>query len=120
MRPHRIVNKKDIAVLSAVALLLWVNLAAVGSGGRQRAKELVCRSNLRQWGWVFEAFARDHDGYSLSGEGQSMGQWWIKTLWPYHKEAKLMLCPAATQSLGNGVAYCHHEMAVFLVSPAVS
>jgi len=84
---------------------LCVDIAAVGSGGRQRAKELVCRSNLHQWGCVFESFARDHDGYLLNGEGLGFGYWWIQVLWPYHNEGKLLLCPAATQSLGNGVAY---------------
>jgi len=88
-------HKWDAVFLVLCLGLLFSSLGAVGPSGRRRAKEFVCLANLHRWGTVFEAFVEDNDGYFLSGNGGGIGFWWIETLWPYHEDRRLLLCPQA-------------------------
>jgi len=61
-------GKKDlIAVLSCVVFLL-INLGAVGSGGRERAKRAVCLANLRQLTLAWTQYADDNDDKIVCGD----------------------------------------------------
>jgi len=94
-------RKRDVAVMVSSAVVLIVTLGAVGRSGRRRAKEVVCQSNLHQWGAVFDGFVQDNDGYFLSGEGAGNGMWWIEPLWPYHEDRHLLLCPETTSPVSR-------------------
>ena len=61
MRKH-VLTKKDLAVALACITFLLANLAAIGTGGRRRAKEALCLSNLRQWAIIWEMFIQQNDG----------------------------------------------------------
>ena len=62
-------TKKDIIVASGCVIFLLMNLGAIGSAGRKRAKEAVCLSNLRQFGAGFSMYAQDNDGQMVLGWG---------------------------------------------------
>jgi len=105
MKSKATFTRKDlIVVLSCVAFLL-MNLAAISSNSRKRAREAVCLSNLRQWGQVFQMYTNDNNGYFMSGliSGREAGDgtWWMIPLKPYFKDRKLLLCPAATEGYAS-------------------
>ncbi|MHC4573617.1 MAG: hypothetical protein ACYS76_05725 [Planctomycetota bacterium] len=87
-------TRKDALVALGCLLSVLASLGAVGSGGRRRAKEAVCLSNLQDWGLAWHAFLIDNDG--LTPEGLS---WW-PYLWPYFKNEKLLVCPEAARPQG--------------------
>lgn len=85
-------------VLGCIVLAL-LTLGAVGESGRRRAKELVCRSNLRQWGGIFQGYIERNDGKFFSGAPGTPGYWWPADLDDEHRDWKRMriwFCPAAT------------------------
>lgn len=93
--------KKDFVIISGCVALLLVNLGAIGTRGRGRAKEAVCLSNLRQWGTVFAVDVQENNGYFYSGQGP-LGQWWITDLDEADRDfrrMKIWLCPEATVPL---------------------
>ena len=92
MKSKTAFTKRDLVVTLGCIVFLLANFAAVGSRGRQRAKEAVCLSNLRKWGTVFHAFAADNDGFFM--EGRSLDPWWL-ALEPYYKNRELLCCPMA-------------------------
>ena len=91
-------TKKDIAVVLGCAVFLLINLGAIDSGGRRRAKEMVCLSNLRKWGVMFEMFTNDNDGYFNSGWDVGETTLWMNALRPYYGDSwNLLLCPEASR-----------------------
>ena len=96
-------SRKDVVVTLACLTFLLVVLGAVGATGRRRAKELLCLSNLRQWGGVWLAYAEDNDGYFMIGWSteQPPGipvykHYWMEALRPYYVNPDLRCCPEAT------------------------
>ncbi len=74
-----------------------MNLGAIGRAGRSRAKEAVCKANLKKWAKVFSLYAADNDGYNPHGGWAH--SWWrqvVPYIEPDVKERKLLYCPAAT------------------------
>ena len=88
--------RKDLFVSFVCVVFLMVTMGSIGSGGRRRAKEVVCVANLHRWGKVIHTFAQDNDG-SFADRGVLV--WWPETLWSYfHGRVNLLLCPEATKS----------------------
>jgi hypothetical protein len=85
--------KKDVISVLGCVIFLLMNLGAIGSGGRRRAKEMVCLSNLRQWSTVFQMHTQDNNGYFRFGDPV-----WMEELRPYYKDLRLLLCSVATQT----------------------
>ena len=83
-------TKKDVTVTLSCLIFLLANLGAIGTGGRRRAKEAVCISNLRQWGSVFSAYTADYDGSFHEGWGGTAqdSNWWMDAMREYY-----MGCP---------------------------
>ncbi len=97
-----------LVVIAIIALLMAVLMPALAKV-REQAKTVVCLSNLRQWGVVFQMYTGDHGGSFQTGkdlEGQrwfdktgmeypnSAGWWWRITLKPYFQDIDLLVCPA--------------------------
>src|SRR4030042_5455781 len=59
--------KKDILAVLACALILLMNLGALGNAARERAKRAVCLANLRRLTMAWHAFADDHNGNIVNG-----------------------------------------------------
>ncbi|UCG57904.1 MAG: hypothetical protein JSU70_00070 [Phycisphaerales bacterium] len=96
------ISKQDLVVALGCTGLLLVTLGAVGSGGRRRAKEAVCLSNLRQWGVMFEMFTNDNDGYFNPGWDVGETTLWMNALRPYYGDNwNLLFCPTATSTVGS-------------------
>ncbi len=94
-------TKKDLVVALGCVLFLLANIAAIGGGGRKRAREAVCLSNLFQWGTCFQMYTNDYDGFFPMGteSGQKSYQCWLYVLQPYYRQGKLRLCPEATKPM---------------------
>ncbi|HUW18453.1 MAG TPA: hypothetical protein VMW16_04055 [Sedimentisphaerales bacterium] len=109
--------KRDALVVLGCLVFVLANLGAVGSGGRRRAKEVVCLSNLKRWATVWQMFLDDNDKKFMSGnewvdllgpEGSgcppeyearadnSDHAWWL-ILSPYYKNYGLLCCPEASE-----------------------
>lgn len=102
MKSQTAFSKKDLVVALASVLFVMMNIGAIGSGGRRRAKEMVCLSNLRQWGTIFEMFTNDNDGYFNRGWDVGETELWMNTLRPYYGDSwNLLLCPTAKSTLGT-------------------
>ncbi|MHC4477073.1 MAG: hypothetical protein ACYTEL_15610 [Planctomycetota bacterium] len=84
-------TKTDVFIALACVALLLANLGAVAGGGRRRAKETVCVSNLKRWGTVWKAFVDDNEGWFTED------LWWMAVLETYYENHKLLLCPEAAR-----------------------
>ena len=93
-------TKKDLFVVLGCVVFLLANLAVTSSNGRARAKEMVCRSNLRQWGAVFDMYTTDNNGSFHEGWTINIrcGDRWFDLLRPYLNDNNdLHCCPTATR-----------------------
>ena len=91
-------TKKDVAVTLGCLIFLLANLGAIGTGGRRRAKEAVCLSNLRKWGVCFQLYANDNEGYFMEGwttTGTLKSDYWMEALRQYYINPDLRCCPEA-------------------------
>jgi len=104
MKSQAVFSKKDLTIVTASILLVIMNIGAINKTGRRRAKEMVCLSNLRQWGVVFEMYTQDNNGNFFNGRGSGSGLWWIELLEPYYKDTKLLRCPETAEPLRAGIA----------------
>jgi prepilin-type processing-associated H-X9-DG protein len=103
------IAKKDLLVILCCVSLLLMNIGAINSNGRRRAKEMVCLSNLHQWGTMFEMFTNDHDGYFNRGWDVGETELWMNALRPYYMDnLNLLLCPEAiriVESMTDSVTF---------------
>lgn len=88
-------TKRDLIVVFGCIIFLLATLGTVGDSGRRRAKEMVCLSNLRQWGAAFMMFAEDNDSYFMGGRNITGQNWW-RVLEPYYMDRNLLCCPMAS------------------------
>ena len=102
-------TRKDFIVALGCIIFLLLNIGAISSSGRRRAKEMVCLSNLHQWGAMFEMFTNDHDGYFNRGWDIGEEGLWMNALRPYYNDNwNLLLCPEAvraTESMVDSVVF---------------
>ena len=91
-----------LVVIAIIALLMSILMPALGRA-RQQAKEVICKSNLKQWGNVFSMYTNDHDGYFHAfGAGYTPEHWWPISLRKYYLNPELGLCPMATKTWTDG------------------
>jgi hypothetical protein len=95
MKRHTFASGYDIVMAVLCIVFLLLSLGSVGSAGRTRAKDFLCRSHLQRWASIFDSSTQDNDGFFPALEPAESGRWWLEGLWPYHKEAGLLACPAA-------------------------
>ncbi|MBN2457437.1 MAG: hypothetical protein JXB29_13045 [Sedimentisphaerales bacterium] len=91
-------HKKDVVVISISIAFLLASLGAIGAHGRKRAKEMLCLSNLRQWGLMWQMYTGDNNGYFHKGRKVSGvdKDCWVYVLENYHdRNQKIRCCPEA-------------------------
>ncbi|UCF43162.1 MAG: type II secretion system protein [Planctomycetota bacterium] len=100
-----------LVVIAIIALLMSILMPALARV-RAQAKNVLCQSNLRQWGVCFGMYADDWEGSAPRGwwEGSSVvtggdtlnTDYWMDALRPcYGDQHDLRLCPTATKTLTN-------------------
>ena len=86
-----------LVVISIIALLMAILMPAL-QRVRKQAKDVVCQSNLKQWGLIFAQYATDNDNSTLSGPGVPGAEsWMVKLYGSYYRNKKLLLCPMAVR-----------------------
>lgn len=133
MRLKAALTKKDIIVVLVCLIFLVINIGAISSGGRRRAKRILCLTNLKQLTLAWTQYAEDNDGKIVNGDPGEYGYppihlnetpWVLKdwsttgslplaekqqairdgALWPYCMDLKLYKCPVG--SWGETRSYC--------------
>jgi len=92
-----------LVVISIIALLMAILMPALQKV-RKQAKEVMCQSNLKQWGVVWAMYTSDNNGYfpTIQRGGEGGYARWVEDTRPYYSNTKLCLCPEATKSLLEG------------------
>ncbi|MCK5564561.1 MAG: prepilin-type N-terminal cleavage/methylation domain-containing protein [Planctomycetes bacterium] len=118
-----------LVVIAIIALLLSILLPALGAVKKQ-AQNVVCKSNLKQWGLTWKMYTEDNNGkfpdfdYRVTiaqGGNNSNAQrsFWTECLLPYLGEGTrgtgIYFCPAAKKEPMDGT-YADDEFTSFSVS----
>jgi hypothetical protein len=90
-----------LVVIAIIALLMSILMPAL-SRAREQAKDVLCQSNLHEWGVVLMMYAGDNDGYIQGYDAGAPEHWWPIALFPYYGNFDLCLCPAATKFWSDG------------------
>jgi prepilin-type processing-associated H-X9-DG protein len=67
MRIKTAFTKKDIVIVLVFLIFLVINAGAISSGGRRRAKRILCLTNLKQLTLAWTDYAGDNDGFIVNG-----------------------------------------------------
>jgi prepilin-type processing-associated H-X9-DG protein/prepilin-type N-terminal cleavage/methylation domain-containing protein len=86
-----------LVVIATIALLMGILMPSLQKA-RKMAHATVCRSNVKQWGFIFHLYAQDNGSklpQSIAG-GRLTAQeaYWIAATLPYHRDRKIRLCPS--------------------------
>jgi prepilin-type N-terminal cleavage/methylation domain-containing protein len=96
-----------LVVIAIIAMLLSILMPALGKV-KEKAKDVVCRSSLKQWSLIFSLFNIDYnDSYPIGDEGGSVvsgfnSAHWLIMAGPYYEIDKIRLCPNATKPSDRG------------------
>jgi prepilin-type N-terminal cleavage/methylation domain-containing protein/prepilin-type processing-associated H-X9-DG protein len=97
-----------LVVIAIIALLLSIVIPSLKMA-QKKAQEIICRSNLHQWGIVFLTYTNENNNkfwleYNVWDTGLPQGQW-MPVLSPYYGEVdKIRLCPSASKRHPNPLA----------------
>ena len=103
-----------LVVIAIIALLLSITMPAL-TKARDRVKSVICRSNLKQWAYVFSLYAQDNEGSFPQGDiapGGDVTQedaWILGATLPYYKNENLRMCPSTRPSTKTPNEFNHGE-----------
>ena len=89
-----------LVVISIIALLLAILMPALGKV-KDKARAIVCASNLKQWNVILKFYTDENDGMFPDADwnddyaGDIHGQWWIQAIMPYVDNKEIMVCGQA-------------------------
>jgi len=85
-----------LVVVAVIALLMSLLLPAL-SKAKEQAKNVMCQSNLHQWGLIWYAYTSDNDGCF------TRSVFWVGSLRPYYGGTPdIRCCPMATRPESRG------------------
>ena len=93
-----------LVVIAIIAMLLAILMPSLKKA-KQIARDVVCKSNLRQWSIIFSGYLNDNDNKFMPGiqGGHSTGQFsWVYATMPYYNTPKIRFCPVATRTESEG------------------
>lgn len=97
-----------LVVISIIAILLSMLMPSL-QRSRKQARTVICLSNLKQWGLMYEMYCNDNNGYFFSGQINGLdtntdhGRYWRALMKPYSRNVKMWLCPEAVKPpVGGG------------------
>ncbi|MEN8128126.1 MAG: type II secretion system protein [Planctomycetota bacterium] len=84
-----------LVVIAIIALLLSVILPSLKTA-KEAAKEVLCKSNQRQWHLCFKLYLQDNDNHFTPAQitGPSWYQW-MDLMEPYFDTDDVFMCPSA-------------------------
>ncbi len=86
-----------LVVIAIIALLLSIMLPSLRLA-KKKTREVVCRSNLKQWGVIFLLYTQDNDDkFYRTWRSTSVGHEWVGVTRPYYQDPKICFCPEATK-----------------------
>lgn len=88
-----------LVVIAIIALLLSVIVPSLRMA-KEKAREVICKSNLHQWGLIFQTYAADNDDkFNPGWKGTSNYEGlWLHVLRPYYTSNNAVrACPSAMQ-----------------------
>ncbi len=93
-----------LVVIAIIGMLLAIITPAL-KVAKDKARELICKSNLHQWGVVFLTYTQENeDKFWIENNvwltGEKQGGWMPYLSSIYGDTDKLRLCPAATKANG--------------------
>ncbi len=90
-----------LVVIAIIALLMSILMPAL-SRAREQAKDVLCQSNLHQWGTIYAMYTDDNEGRICGFATGGPEHLWPISLLPYYGEMDLCLCPAAIRFVSEG------------------
>ncbi|MFH1739574.1 MAG: type II secretion system protein [bacterium] len=94
----------ELLVVVAIIALLMAILSPALTLAKQRARAVVCQSNLQQWGVVFSMYTNEHHGRFFEGavpagvDDSARGRWMDALRWYYSNQPKIRCCPTASKT----------------------
>lgn len=91
-----------LVVIAIIALLMGIVLPAF-SLVKEKAKATICKSNLRQWSYVFESYSVENGGRLPAGGTVNPEYYWFNVLRNYYQNNKIRLCPSTTRKNDSNI-----------------
>ena len=86
-----------LVVISIIAMLLAILMPALGAV-KERARSVVCRANLHQWGLCYQLYSTEWDGKLPIFVVGTHSTTYMESLRPYYDDInKMRTCPSATK-----------------------
>ena len=87
----------ELLVVIAIIVLLMAILIPALQRTRAQAKDILCQSNLHQWGAIFAMYVDSNNDHFFEPSTTWRNNHWIEPLRPYYKNPKILCCPEATK-----------------------
>lgn len=89
-----------LVVIAIIALLMSILMPSLRKA-RNAARDVVCRSNLKQWIYILSMYTDNYEGSFPPGWWTPRGMW-MSRMRPYYTDRKICLCPKATKLQSDG------------------
>jgi prepilin-type N-terminal cleavage/methylation domain-containing protein len=89
-----------LVVIAIIALLLSILMPSLRKA-REQARNVVDRSNLKQWACILLMYANDYEGGFPPGWSVPKGMW-MSRMRSYYQDREICLCPKAAKLQSDG------------------